>query len=202
VVSFVGGSAAGDGGALPALTLGLPGGVVAGDQIVVSVRTDASQVVAVPAGFVLVSTFVPSLGWHGRLTVFRKMAVGGESSVVLPLGYVGKSGVVGVYRGVDPVAPVVVGVGASADGGLSVPGVVAPVGGGMLVVLGGAQNNAVAGVWGVPVGMVKRAEVGGLAWQSALLADEVVVGGATGVRALTFSQGAAKSGIALVLKRA
>ena len=184
------------------MSLGLPVGVVAGDQIVAAVRTDHGQVVGVPAGFVLVSEVVPSSGWQGRLSVFRRTAVGGESSVVFALGYVGKMGVVGVYRGVDGVSPVVVGTGVSSDGSLVVPSVVVPSGGGMLVVVGGAQNHSAVGVWGVASGLVKRVEASGLAWQSAVLADQVVVGGASGPRTLTFSQLSSLTGIALVLKAA
>jgi hypothetical protein len=197
-VALVGAAAAGDNGRTGSLLLPVPAGVVAGDVIVVGVQAARDQSVPTPTGFSMVADVVPTASWHARVVVFAKVAAGDETSVRVAMGWVGKSGVIAVYR--DAQWPVVAGSGTSRDGSsLSVPSVVAPAAGSRLVGVFGAQNHASPAGFSPPAGMVEQAAKENLSWLAVALADQVVGAGATGTRQVTFGTSTALTGVMIAI---
>jgi hypothetical protein len=197
-VVLVGADAAGDNGSTSSLSLPVPAGVVAGDVIVVGVQTASNVSVPTPSGFSIVADVLPSAPWHARVVVFAKQATGDERSVHVAMGWVGKSGVIAVYRGAQ--WPVVAGSGASRDGStLTVPSVTAPAAGSRLIGVFGAQNHASPAGFSPPTGMVEQAAKENLSWLAAALADQVVNPGATGTRQVSFATATALTGVLLTI---
>jgi hypothetical protein len=198
----IGTGSAGDTGSLPSLTLVLPAGVAAGDQIIVAVRTDNTRAVPAPSGYTTVSAYAPNQGWRPRMTLLRRTATGGETSVVLPIGYFAKSGVVSVYRGVNTTAPIGTIVTAAGDGtSFVMPTLTVGATGGRLMIAAAAQNHATAAGWTPPSGMSVRVQQSTLAWQASGLMDQTVTAGATGTRTVRFGASSSFSGVMFVLQR-
>ena len=197
-VVLVGAGAAGDNGSTSALNLTLPAGVIAGDVIVVGVQTASNVSVPTPAGFSMIADVRPSAPWHARVVVFAKQATGNETSVRLAMGWVGKSGVIAVYRGAT--WPAIAGAGVSRDSSaLTVPAVTAPATGSRLIGIFGAQNHATPAGFSPPAGMIEQAAKENLSWLAVALADQTVPAGDTGTRQVRFGTSIALTGILLTL---
>ncbi|MGD9998944.1 MAG: N,N-dimethylformamidase beta subunit family domain-containing protein, partial [Ilumatobacteraceae bacterium] len=202
-IGFVGASKAGNNGSSASLVLPVPPGVVEGDVLLAGVQVSTSVTgVGAPEGWSVVQDFVPTQSWHPRLLVISKVAASGEPALTIPTGWVGKSGVLLAYRGVDQASPVAASSATSKDGtSVTVPSIVVPTGGAQLVGIFASQNHASAGTFTPPPEMVERAAVNTLAWLGISAADGVVAAGATGGRTATFSAtGAALAGVLVGLR--
>ena len=94
-----------------------------GDQIVVGIQAANDSSFVIPTGWTVVTDYRPSTSWDPRVVVLRRAAVAGESTVTIPTGYIGKTGVAIAYCGLDPTAPVIATTTASVGGtSLTVPG--------------------------------------------------------------------------------
>jgi hypothetical protein len=203
-VTLVGAAQAGDNASSSQLQITLPAGIQAGDQIIVGVTTNQGVTLPLPAGYTLVTDYVPTSSWHPRTAVYRHTATGAETTFTLATGWEGKAGVALVYRGVDAASPVAAFSTASADGTtVTDPSVTAPSAGSLLVMFAGATSHSTPAGFTAPSGMTERGEVNTLPWYATTAADQTVGAGATGTRTATFGgSGAALGSVLLVLKPA
>jgi RHS repeat-associated protein len=186
------------------VTLTLPAGIAANDQIFVAATQQPGKTLTTPTGYTQVAS-VTSSGTPGAWTVvWRKTAVGGETSVAI--AYAGRtpmSDVAVVYRGVDASAPIDVQTTATGAGvaSLAIPSVTTTVAGDRLVVFGGASGNAAAASWTAPTGMTLQAQVNTLASTASGVFDQTLAAaGATGTRTEALSATAQLTGVMLALK--
>ncbi len=148
------------------LTLTLPAGVQAGDQIIVA-TTFAAQVnnsAATPAGYAPVGTPVNSGGTSATADVtqvFRKTAAAGDSSVTISYsGAFPKSALAIVYRGVDGLSPIdVTATGATASGTtVSASGTTAYAGDELTLIQGATYAATGNGTWSAPGGSTEEGQ--------------------------------------------
>lgn len=204
-ITLVGTASTGDNGRTPSAVLALPSGVLAGDVVVVALQTsNGTSAPPAPAGYTLVADHRPTRSWHPRLVLYTKVAAGGETSVTLTTGYVGKSAVALVYRNVDQVMPIGGVSTGSVDGSsITLPGVVAAASNTRLVAILGSQNHATPGTFAPPAGATMQASMSTLSWLGIAAVDETVGAGSSGTRRATFSaSGAALSGLLFALRPA
>lgn len=201
-VTLVGVAQGGNNGSSSSIVLPMPAGTAAGDVVLVAVQVATNVTTLVhPSGYSIVHDFVPAQSWHSRLIVYSKLAVSGEASVTVQTGWVGKSAVLLVYRGLDAASPVAAVSFASKDGTtVTIPSVDSPMTGTQLLGLFASQNQSAPGVFTVN-GMTERAAVSSLSWLGISAADQVVSAGMTGTRTATFSvAGGALTGVLLALR--
>lgn len=208
-ITLVGGSAVGGGntGSPATVTVNLPAGVQANDQIIVAATLQKSKTVNTPSGY----TQIPGSPFQSgtansstKVAVFQKKAVGGESSVAVTFGNnTAKTVTAGVYRGVNPTSPIDVSSSNGVEGATSVvvPSVTTTVAGDRLVLFEGEASNS--GSWTQPSGMTARITQSDGGNIRAVIADQTLsAAGATGSRTATFSTSAKLAGILLALKPA
>ena len=151
---LIGSASAGDNGWEEELVFNLPQ-LQSGDQILVGIQAANDASFVIPTGWTVVTDFRPSTSWNPRVVVLRRAAVAGESTITIPTGYIGKTGVAIAYRGLDPTAPVIATTTASVGGtSLTVPGLTPGVLGARLVFFTAAQGQSTAAGWTPPNGMV------------------------------------------------
>jgi RHS repeat-associated protein len=207
-ISLLGTTSGGDGGTSSTVTLTLPLGLKANDQILVSTTGTSKTAVATPAGYTLVGTVTSGGTTPDQTVVFRKTAIGTETTVTLSYGpgkKTAKSVVAAVYRGVDPSTPIDAQSSASTTGGTSVtaPSVNASLPTEKLVLFEGASGNASAANWNPPVGMTDEVHKSDIAGTAAALSDQTLTAtGATGTRTATFGLSANLSTWMVALKPA
>jgi RHS repeat-associated protein len=146
------------------LTLTLPAGIAAGDQILVATTYQAgtSNAASAPVGFSAVGSSVNSGGvpvTADVTQVFRKTAGSGDTSVTV--GYNGtfpKAAIALVYRGADPTAPVdIVATGAAPTGTtVSVSATTRFPNERVVVIQGASYAATAAGSWSAPSGTTER----------------------------------------------
>ncbi|HJQ01310.1 MAG TPA: RHS repeat-associated core domain-containing protein [Jatrophihabitans sp.] len=206
-ITLVGTASAGAATTPNTLTINLPAGTAAGDQIVVAATLGYGKTVSTPTGYTATpgSPFVSGTSnTSAQLAVFRRTAVAGDTSVSLAFSTkTAKSVVIAVYRGVDPASPIdAAPVTASAAPGSSIvlPSITTSIGGDQLVALQGAIGAATAGTWTTPV-LTERVQQSGGTTAVAALADQAALPrGATGTRTATFSTSTQLVGALIALR--
>ena len=153
------------------LSVNLPSGIVANDQIIVTVQTGPSTILTTPSGWTLDTNYVGS-SYLPRIYVFNKTAVGGETTFTATKNQnAGAWASVVVYRGVDPAKPIDQ-ISTASGGGytLQVPSINASVPGEELVLAEAADNNSTVGTWTAPNGFTQEVN-SAVQWSASGLAD-------------------------------
>ena len=184
------------------LTLTLPSGVAAGDQILVATTYQAGSgnTANVPTGFSAVGSSVNSGGvavTADVTQVFRKTAVPGDTSVTLTYsGTFPKAAIAVVYRGPDPAAPVdVVSTGSTASGtAVAVSGTTRYPNERLVVIQGASYAATAAGSWAAPSGMTEQATKDATVVNVGAADAAQANAGATGSRSSTFTPGGVSTG--------
>jgi RHS repeat-associated protein len=146
------------------LTLTLPAGIAAADQIIVATtyQAGASNAANAPAGFSAVGSSVNSGGvavTADVTQVFRKTAASGDTSVTVSYnGTFPKAAIALVYRGADPTAPVdVVATGATPSGtSVSASATTRYPTERVVVIQGASYAATAAGSWSAASGTTER----------------------------------------------
>jgi len=203
-ISLVGTASGGDAGSSKTVTLNLPAGIAANDQIFIATTQQSGKTLTTPTGFTQVLSVTSTGSPAANTILYRKTAAGGETQVTLTYqNKFPKSVVAAVYRSLDPSTPIDVQSSgtASAATSVTVPTVSTTVAGDRLVVFGGAVGNATGTSWSAPTGMTSRAQFAGLASTAAGVFDQTLgAPGATGTRTATLGTTAQLTGIVLALK--
>ncbi|MHB8593104.1 MAG: RHS repeat-associated core domain-containing protein, partial [Acidimicrobiales bacterium] len=159
----------------------------ANDQIVVSVSEDAGESSSI-AGYTAVGTWTSGTG--EKLQVFRKTAIGGETSLAVSVS--ASTGDIhdvtvatATYRGVDPYRPVDTSgglAGPASSNAVTVPGISASQADEQLVLLQGASTTTTApgveGTWNIS-GMSEEVQVGDTILTSAAGIADLALGTST-----------------------
>jgi RHS repeat-associated protein len=169
------------------LTVPLPSGVLAGDQIVLAMTYAASTASSISTGY---TELVPARSSHTR--VFTRTATSTEAAAVITFGaQTQASASMTIYRGVDAVNPVVahsddVSIDIANAGSVNADD-------GLVVLVGGGLNGSLDPTscsFAFPVGMTVRqtACAGATArWSTGTaMADQPIRGGPTGSKSLTY----------------
>jgi RHS repeat-associated protein len=189
------GTAVGSGTAV-SLTVTLPSGIEAGDQVVLATTQPSTDTVTAPSGYTKV-TSVTSAGTSplASTTVYRHTVATGDASVTLTYSTkaTAHAVVLAVYRGVDPNVPIDVTAVASTAAGTSVtaPSVTPAYADDQLLVFQGAVGTFSAKSWTAPTGTTEVAQRNSTANASTGLAGETLgVIAPTGTETSTFSASA------------
>jgi RHS repeat-associated protein len=204
-ISLVG-TASGEIASGTSLTVSLPGGVQANDQIVVATTQPATVTVSNGGGYTLVQS--AETGTHSSDTqtfLYRRTAVSGDTAVTFTYGKATAAAVViAVYRGVNPSSPVdAFSYGTTSSGTqVTAPSVTSTLSSERLIMVEGATGRRVAS-WTQPTGMTDQVHRSDLAAVSSALGDQTLASaGATGTRMATFGTSTALVGILVALKPA
>jgi RHS repeat-associated protein len=186
------------------LSVMLPGGVQANDQLLIAAAVPDSITVSTPAGFTAVNQTTSGTGGV-RVVVWRKAAVGGETSqaVTFPSGSYSRVLTAAVYRGVQPSAPIEASSVANTTSGtsLALPTVTPATGNGRLAAFTAAVGAT--GNWTPASGMTETADTsssGSTVIQAAAADEALAAGGATGIRTATFASSRPLAGVLVALK--
>lgn len=205
-ISLIGTASGGDGGTSPAVTLTLPAGAAAGDQVILASTQAASNTVETPPGYTQVGSATSGGSAPGETIVWRHTVLPGDTAVVIPYGGLfPKAAVLAVYRGVDITTPVEAQSSGANPGGttLTDPGVTTTTPADTLLMISGATGNATAAAWTPATGMTSEAAMGTIPLVSSSLADQgLTAAGATGSRTATFATSAQLAGLFLALRPA
>ena len=149
-------------GAVAVTSASLPSGIAAYDQILVAVVELNTQTATTPSGYSAVGTYGESTSGSVQVQLFRKTAVGGESSVSLAYSQGSIQGPTVVlataYRGVDATQPLDGSSGgASTTSPVTAPSINAGLSGDQLVMLQGASETSGSG-FGAPGGMTESTQ--------------------------------------------
>ncbi len=191
-VTRVGTTSAGDNGSGSTLTLTLPTGLQANDQILLAVDLPGNQSIkTTPSGYTKVGSYSSGTGASNtQLVLYRRTAVAGDASVTVTFSKTfAKAATIVVYRGVNPVTPIDVSSNGTTVSGQSVtaPSVTTTKAGDELLLALGAQSSA-TGSWTAPSQMTTRvAQAGGPTVNEALADQALTSPGATGSETATFS---------------
>jgi RHS repeat-associated protein len=205
-ISLVGTASGGDAGTSAAVTLPLPAGVLAGDQVILASTQAAADTVGAPAGYTQVGTATSGGSTPGESIVWRHTVVPGDTAVVIPYGGVfPKAAVLAVYRGVDATTPV----DAQSSGGnaggtsLTIPSVTTTTPADTLTMVSGATGNATAASWTPATGMTGETAMSTIPLVSSSLADQALpAAGGTGARTAIFGTSAQLAGVLVALRPA
>jgi len=203
-ISLVGTGSGGDTGSSKSVTVTLPSGIQANDQIFVATTQQSGKTVNTPTGYTQVASVTSTGSPAANTVLYRKTAAGGETSVTVSYGNkFAKSIVAVVYRGADPSNPIDVQTSATAAATTSVttPSVTTTVAGDRMAFFGGAVGNGTGTSWTAPTGMTSRVQFAGNASTAAGVFDQVLgAPGATGTRTATLGVSAQLTGVALALR--
>lgn len=204
-VSLVGTASAGSANTT-SLTMSLPAGVAANDQILVSATLPHGKSVSTPTGYSLVGAYSSgTASTSAKVVVFRRTAAAGDSSLSVSFtGKYDKTVTVAVYRGIDPTAPIDAVASGSRAGGTSVvaPSVTTSASAGLLVMFEGATAAAGPGDWTSAPGMTERVEHVSSGVGAAVSDERLGPPGPTGTRTASFTQTAQLVGVVLALRPA
>ena len=204
-ISLVGTGGAANGNSASA-AVSLPGGIVANDQILLSAVYPTNKSVTTPTGYTLVKSWTSGSGGTGtKLTLFRKTAVGGETSVSVRFSATfAKTITAAVYRGVNTTTPIEVSSSvASSTNTVVMPSITPTLANSKLVaVLGATQGGSAGAVWAAPSGMVKQVEQSVNVSDGAIADQRLTAAGATGTRTATLGTTGKLVGVLLALKPA
>jgi RHS repeat-associated protein len=202
-ITRVGTSSVGDSGTGLSLTVPLPAGVLANDQILLAVTTPGNgSVKTTPSGYTLVGTYSSgNTASNVKLALYRRTAVAGDSTVTVTFSATfTKAATVVVYRGVSTSKPIDVSSNAKITSGqsLTLPSVTTTKNDELVAALG--AESASAGTWTAPAGMTKEVSQAGGSTTAGAIADQALVAkGATGTRTATFSLTGALAGVLVAL---
>lgn len=191
-ITRVGTASGGDSGTGSSLTLTLPAGVLANDQILLTVTLPGNQSVkSTPSGYTLVGTYSSGTSSSNvKLALYRRTAQASDSSVTINFSKTfAKAASLVVYRGVNPVTPIDTSSSGTTTSGQSVvaPSLTTTKANDQLV-LAEAATSTSGGAWTPPTGMATRVSQAGGATIANGIADQALAGaGATGSRTATFS---------------
>ena len=191
------------------LTVALPTGVAAGDQIVVVATLPGSNKASTPKGYTSVGSWASGTkAANAKVQIFRRTAVAGDTAVTVSFGqsYAKALNVV-VYRGVHPTSPLDASAqAATANAATSVtaPSLTTTAMADRLVVAMGATSASSAGAWTAPASMTRRGaqQAAGSAVTAAIADTVVPAAGATGTQQASFAPAASLVGVVLALKPA
>ena len=186
------------------ISIDLPSGIEADDQIIVSVTTGNGTIPTTPSGWTLVSTQTGSDSWDSQVSVFRKTASGSETTFDADLGgYTGAIVVAAVYRGVSTTTPIDGVIGQSNDDDNITVGPITASVPGETMVLAEAEITAYTDSWTAPSGYTQEMDDEDQNWGSAALADATLpFNGSSGTPTATLSDGSALSVILFGLEPA
>jgi RHS repeat-associated protein len=193
-------------GKATSLTLILPSGTTAGEQVVVASTQPSTTTVTAPSGYTQVTT-VTSTGSSPKATttVFRHTVASGDTSVKLTYSSssTAQAAVLAVYKGVDPNLPIDVSATGSTAAGTTVtaPSVTPTYAEDQLVVFQGATGSFSGQSWTAPSGTTEEVQGSSTANVSAGLADQSLTLGATGTRASTFGTSANLTSVSVALSQ-
>lgn len=194
-------------GKATSLTLTLPTGTAAGEQVVVASTQPSTTTVTAPSGYTQVAT-VTSGGSSplATTTVFRQTVVSGETSVKLTYSTAStaQAAVLAVYKGVDPNLPIDVsatGFTSAAGTTVTAPSVTPTNADDQLVVFQGATGTFSGKTWTAPTGTTERVQGNSTANVSAGLADQPLTLGATGTRVSTYGASANLTSVSVALSQ-
>lgn len=203
-ISIVGSATGGDTGSGKTVTLSLPAGILANDQILIATTQQSGKTLTTPTGFTQVASVTSSGSPAANTILYRKTAAGGETQVTLTYqNKFPKAVVAVVYRGLDPNTPIDVQSSATAAAATAVtaPSLTTTIAGDRLVVFGGSVGNATATSWTAPSGMTSQAQFAGQASATAAVFDQPLgAPGATGTRTATVGTAAQLTGLILALR--
>lgn len=178
------------------LTITLPSGGRANDQVFVASTQPSTTTVTASTGYTSIAS-VTSGGSSPKATtvVFRHTVASGDTSVTLSYstGTTAQSAVLVDYRGIDPSLPVDVSTTGSAAASkmVTAPSVTPSYANDQLLVFQGAVGTFSGSSWTAASGMTERAQVNSTANVSTGLADQALgAAGATGARVSTYGKSA------------
>ena len=205
-ITVVGTGSGEDGGTGSSLTVNLPAGIQARDQILLAVTANTAQTVNTPSGYTLVQS-AAATGNTSHTIVFRKAATTGESSatVTFGTGVTPKSVLAVAYRGVDSTSPIDVSTTATAASTNKLPlgSLTTNAANERLVLLAGATANTSTATWTAPTGMTDQVHASTQPLISTLIADQTLsTASATGGRTATLASNGDLTGVLLALKPA
>ena len=203
-ISLVGTASAGD-ATSSSLSMSLPSGTTAGDQVLVVATLPNGKTITGPTGYATVGTYTSGTGSTAtKIVVFDHTVTATDGPVVTVSfqGKIAKSVAVAVYRGVDPTTPIDVTASASTTAGtaVTVPSVTSSLTGEQLVMVDGSASTA--GTWSAPTGMTRRVQQAGGTTDTAILDQPLATAGATGTRTATHSVSTQLVGVLLALRPA
>lgn len=204
-ITRVGTASGGDNGTGSSLTLSLPAGVAANDQIILAVTLPGNQSIkSTPTGYTAIATYSSGTGASNvKLALYRRTAAAGDTSVTVTfMKTFAKAAALVVYRGVNPTNPIDVSSSGTTASGTSVvaPSVTTTKANDELVMALGAESPT-AGTWTAPTTMTTRVSQAGGPTIAGAIADEAFgTAGATGSRTATFSTTGSFAGALLALQ--
>ena len=204
-ISLVGTASGGNSSTPNSLTITLPTGTRANDQILVAATLQKSKTVTTPTGYTVVGTYQSGTGnTNAKVVLYRRTATPTDTSVTVSFGTsTTKAVTVAVYRGVNPTSPIDVSSNSSTASGTNVtaPSVTTTVRGDQLVMVQGATTASTTGTWTAPTGMTQRVQQAGGTTSGAAFADQTFgAPGSTGSRQATYSQSAQLVGVLVALR--
>lgn len=202
-IALVGTASAGD-STSTSLTLSLPAGTTANDQVLLAVTLVNNKAVTTPAGYAVVGSYASGTANSAtKIVVFRHAVVAGETAVTAAFGNkFAKTVVLAVYRSVHSATPVDVAIAGSTAGStlVSAPSLTPTATGDRLVMITGTAGSS--GSWTMPASMTTRVQrVGGTT--DTAIADQALTGTVpTGTRDATHSVSTSLVGVLVALKAA
>ena len=183
------------------LNLDVPTTIAADDQIFIVATLQANHSITTPpAGYTVEAQ--DSLASGARIVVFRKTAVGDETTASVKFSGGSKSVMLIAYRGLDATDPVAASTTATANDttSLAVPGLTAPGPGTQLVLVTGGTGSLLGVKTTPPASMTTQVTVDNQGGVASSISDETLdTGGATGAKTATFSQTNDAVGVLLAL---
>jgi RHS repeat-associated protein len=203
VIALVGTASAGD-STSSSLTLALPTGTAAGDQVLLAATLPNGKSVTTPTGYTVVGTYTSGTSnTAAKLVLYRRAVVAGDTSVTVAFqGKIAKTVALAVYRGVHTTSPIDVTSSGSTAAGTSVtvaslsPTAVRD----RLVMIAGASGTA--GTWTLPAMMTARVQKTGGTTDAAIADQALTTVGATAQQTATHSTSTQLVGVLIALRPA
>ena len=202
-ISLVGTGAA-SGVAGNTVTVDLPAGITADDQILLAVthNTSNSTTATTPPGYTQVGSWA---GPSSRTRLWRRTATGGENTVTVTFSnaLAVKAAVAVVYRGVDPTNPIVdQGAGTAQSTTVTVPSLTPATVGDRLVAFAGAVHLLPGDTtWTPPPGMTQQAHTAANTVSASAADQPLTTTSSTGDRMFTYGTTASLTGVGVILRR-
>lgn len=206
-ISRVGSSSAGDSGTGSSLTLSLPSGTQANDQILLAVTLPGNQSIkSTPSGYTKVGSYSSGTTSTGvQLVLYRRTAQAGDTTASITFSKTfAKAATAIVYRGVNPQSPIDVSSSNTTGSGTSVtaPSITTTSANDEIVLADGALSTA-SGSWTAPSGMTTRVTQAGGTGIAASIADQAGgAAGPTGSQTASLSTTGALAAVLIALKPA
>jgi len=191
-ITLVGTAKEQDPGTTNPVTLSLPSGIQASDQILVAVTTAQNgSATSTPPGYTLAGSWDAPVNGGDRMQLFRRTATGGEPNVSISFPNTAvhaKAVIATVYRGVDPTSPIEAQSAGTAvtSNTVTAPSITTTSPGDELVAFQSALNTVSGSTWSPPAGvgggsMSEETQADSLPLSSAGVADQLLTApGSTG----------------------